>query len=175
MFATKTLLSPSLSLRLLWATLFLLTSPLHANEAAALTELHIQADQLSIDKQKQFSRYMGHVQMQYEDKHLTAEQVDLFFKDEALSKIIAYGADTPVKITMTNTLGNITGTAGKIIFLLIENKVELQHEALLLKNDDRFSGEFIQYDLNSHKITARKSPSSSEQVEMIIKAPSQPQ
>ncbi len=135
------------------------------------SELSIQADQMRLNKKKQFSRYTGNVQIQYENKHLAADQVDLFFKEGVLNSLIATGK--PAHIKMTDAQGNTDGTAGKITFSLADEAIIFEQDALLVRNEDRFSGEYIKYHLNDNSIVAKKSASGGEQVKMIIKAPVQ--
>lgn len=138
-------------------------------DQAPTTALSIQADQLSIDKDKQFSRYTGHVQMTYADKRLTAEQVDIHFKDGALSDIIATG--NPVTIEIDDPQGKIHGEAGEVVFSLTEQILRLTSSARLDRDLDHFSGEWIEYHMDTHQISAKKPVEGGEQVKMIIRAP----
>lgn len=167
----KTIIQPSLLLLVCLLFPFFTkadeTEATHNQETA--TELSIQADQLIIDKDKQFSRYTGHVQMIYADKRLTAEQVDIHFKDGSLTSIIATGS--PVTIEIDDPQGKIHGEAGEMAFSFMDQTLHMTSGAKLERDLDHFSGEWIEYHLDTHQISAKKSPEGGEQVKMVIQAP----
>lgn len=116
--------------------------------------IEISADRTEFDSQKQEHTLSGDVRITQGSMQIEAEQITLKLKDGEITEVA--GTGNPLRYRVIDNDGQpLNASANKIIYRPVEAKLSLLGSAALSRPDREFSGEQIDYDINSSHINAR--------------------
>jgi len=130
--------------------------------------IQVEADRLELDQKNGTSFYKGHVRLQRGDTLLQSERLELHSRDGKITLAIADG--TPVHLEMRDPQsGRMTnGEARHVEYRFNKGSIELQGEAKLWRDGDRFSGERLVYDDNKQQVRAFSDDKNNGRVRVIL-------
>ncbi|WP_110668253.1 lipopolysaccharide transport periplasmic protein LptA [Salinicola halophilus] len=147
---------------LMLTALCLPVTPAFALDGDASAPIEIAADQLEIDDREGTAVYSGTVDMQQGSMKLNAAQVDIRRGDNGQVSLVtarggggrAYLAQTPAPDE-----AQVEGWGNTVIYHAAERRVELVGNAELHQGGDTFDGAYVEYYLDSRRVSARSSRS----------------
>ena len=120
---------------------------------AAEAPLYIEADRATLDDRSGIAIYQHNVQIRHADRYLEADKVTLQRRNGDLDTLIAEG--TPARFRHRPQRGEpIEAEALRIEYFADGERVLLIGEARLIRNGDRFSGDRIDYHIDSEVVRA---------------------
>jgi lipopolysaccharide export system protein LptA len=129
--------------------------------------VYLEADKVEIDQKTGISKYLGNVKLTRGNLTILASTMLIFKTDETLNRVTAEG--DPVKFTKERSAEEkeIRGQALQLEYDAQKDILELKKEAKLWQEQDQFSGDYIQYNIQQELVHASKGPSD-ERVRVII-------
>lgn len=113
----------------------------------------IEADRVEMHDKQSTSIYSGNVVITRGSIKITGDKITIKNKDGSLQSATAIGQ--PATFYQLNDLGEtITAQSNKIIYRARSGLLELQEDAELVKNKNRFSSAHIIYDTNKDIVKA---------------------
>lgn len=140
------------------AKLLLLTALFFSSLVCALSTdkgapLNIEADQVEMREREGTSIYTGHVKITKGSLKITGSKITIKSKDGELHLIEIQG--TPATFFQLNDLGEeVSAQSHQMEYLANSGLLELKENALLLKNQNRFSSQHIIYDTQKDIVKA---------------------
>lgn len=129
--------------------------------------IRINADQVTIDEIRQTSTYTGNVSLQRDNLRLNADQLQVYTSNKKLQRTVATGK--PVKFKQNKPEGGkILANASEMEYEAQSGILWLRKNALIIDDENRISGEQIQYDTVKREILASTPGTNSGQVEIIL-------
>lgn len=132
----------------------------------------VKAYTVVVDERLGLSIYMGDAQIVQGDLTINAETIQIFSRNQAITKVIAIGTKknpAHYKQNQPNQPRFIEAKAQKIIYFIDKKLVRLKGGAHLIQGFDSFSGGVLNYDINKDKIIATKSKDGTQRVKFKIK------
>ena len=129
----------------------------------------IEADGAVFDEQKGQSVYTGHVVITQAGMQIRADRVTVYTEDDELSRIVAEGE--PVRFRERREgEKEILGEARRLDYRVTEQRetLLLLDQAWLSQGGNRFSGQRIEYDMDSERIQAAQGKDGSQRVRVTI-------
>ena len=121
----------------------------------ARQSIYIESDSLRIDEQKQISHYQGNVKFKQGSLVITANNIKLLAKDGAIDKVIIDGKPTRLTQQSQGQQQAITATANRIEYLAKSEILHLYGNVLVTQGNQQFSGEHIQYNSRTSRVSAQ--------------------
>lgn len=134
-----------------------------AGGAMALPEdrdqpIRISAERAEIDDATGTATYMGDVRLDQGTLRVTAETLVIETEDEAVTRITARGADDgePARYQQipAEDEAPVEANAATIVYRTTDERIELDGDARLRQDQDRFEGDRIVYDLRARTVAA---------------------
>lgn len=124
-------------------------------------QIEIEADSAQYLHKEGKMVHKGNVVVHWQDRILQADHLTIY-KDngENISRIEAVGHPATFQGTLSNVQNPVSGQAQRITFLMAEDVVHLEENALLSYNDDTFQGPDIRFNLKNNSVFASKDSSS---------------
>jgi len=143
---------------------------LHAAEAPApppLTQLpiHIEADTVDLDEPKGISVYRGNVKIRQGDLSMQADTLTVHVVDGTIHRLKAEGK--PVTLHRQSE-PPLRAEAVEMEYFAAEGRVVFAGQAHLWQGLNEFSGNRIEYLMEKDLITASKSQSGDQRVQVIL-------
>jgi lipopolysaccharide export system protein LptA len=141
------------------------------NDAAALPEdsqqpIQIDADSAELDQNKNLATYHGNVRMQQGTMQVTADKMTIELHDKTVVRITAEGNTAHYQQQLKPDETMVFADARTITYYTQEDRVALVGDATLTQNNNRFSGEAINYDIRAGKVDAQAGDAG--KVQMIL-------
>lgn len=155
--------------------IFVLLIVLNSTLVAALPNdrelpILLEADSVELDELTGISVYKGNVSYIQGSLKLTADVVKVHKKDGQLYKLIANGS--PASYSQLQEKDGIQkelrASAEKMEFLLEPERLILEGNAHVWRDQDEFTGNYIEYDSVQDVVNARKSSTGKERVQVVI-------
>lgn len=134
--------------------------------------VEVKAYNVVIDERLGFSTYTGDANIVQGDLEISAAKIQIFSKDQSISKVIAIGNKNKLahyKQNQTNQPYFIEATAQNITYFIDKQLVRLVGEAHLVQGFESFSGGVLNYDIKRDKVIASKSKDGTQRVRFKIK------
>lgn len=134
--------------------------------------IDVKAYTVVIDERLGLSTYTGNAQIEQGDLIITAEKIQIFSENQAITKVIAVGTTKKpayYKQNQVNQAEFVEATAQTIVYFIGKQLVRLKGGARLIQGADSFSGGVLSYDINQDKVIAIKSKDGTQRVKFKIK------
>ncbi|WP_110685239.1 lipopolysaccharide transport periplasmic protein LptA [Salinicola aestuarinus] len=141
-------------------------TPAFALDGDASAPIHIAADQLEIDDSEGTAVYSGGVDMQQGSMQLNAARVDIQRGNNGqVSVVTAKGGSRRAHLAQTPAPDQeqVEGWGDTVIYHAAERRVELVGNAELHQGGDTFDGAYVEYYLDSRRVSARSSRSGEDE------------
>ena len=115
----------------------------------------IDADEVDIDFQTGTRIYRGNVYGQQGTIRVNADEVQLYYEDDELSKVIAFGQPVVFRQRPDGKEHDVIGKGLKVEIDQKQNIVTLTDNASLTQNKDSITGKVIVYNMATDKIMIR--------------------
>lgn len=127
--------------------------PLFAKTSDRDAPAYIEADQVEMHEHDNLSIYKGHVKITRGSIRITGDEVIIQNRDGKLEHIEVNGK--PATFFQLNDLNEeVSAQSFQMIYLTENSMLELKQQALLVKNQNRFSSEHIIYDVHNDIVKA---------------------
>jgi len=141
--------------------------------AAALTSdrekpIQIEADSMAIDESKGVSIYQGRVSYVQGTVKMTADKVTIYSVDGEFHRFEAEGKRVNYRQLLDDDKGELQAKAQVINYHAQQGHILLQGNAHIMRGEDEFSGNHIEYDANADVVNARKAANGGERVQVVI-------
>ena len=151
-------------------------NPVFAKSTDNDAPVHIEADQVEIREKDNISIYTGHVKIIKGSIKISGDRIVILNKDGAMHSITING--TPANFYQLNDLNEeISAESMRMEYMASSGLLELKENALLVKNQNRFSSEHIIYDAHNDIVKAgannKPDPEDAPRVQITIH-PSKP-
>ncbi|BAS67147.1 MAG: lipopolysaccharide transport periplasmic protein LptA [Gammaproteobacteria bacterium] len=136
------------------------------------SEIVVQAHTVVVDGRSELSTYTGDAKITQGDLLIMAQKIQVFNKEQVVSKIIATGVKKKpayYKQNQPKQSGFVEATAQKITYFIDKQLVRLEGNAHLTQDSNSFSGGLLNYDIKKNKIIAKKSKDGMQRVKFKIK------
>ncbi|MGD8784946.1 MAG: lipopolysaccharide transport periplasmic protein LptA [Thioalkalispiraceae bacterium] len=144
-----------------------------ANSAWALRSdreqpIDIRADRVEIKEKEQISYYTGNVHLRQGSLDIKADKITVFFKQGKLDKIVIVGDPATFKQKPEDNKAVVKSSAQHMEYYAGKEYLVLKTNARVVQGDNRFSGDFIEYDTLNSTVKASKEEGSESRVHAII-------
>ncbi|SFV85134.1 LptA, protein essential for LPS transport across the periplasm [hydrothermal vent metagenome] len=132
----------------------------------------VKAYAVVIDERLGLSTYTGNAQIVQGSLIISAESIQIFSKNQEITKVIAVGTKKKpahYKQNQPKQPRFIEATAQNITYFVGKQLVKLKGRAHLIQGFDSFSGGTLNYDIKKDKIFAKKSKDGTQRVQFKIK------
>ncbi len=133
--------------------------------------IYIEADEFIADRQKNISTYRGNVSLKQGSVELLADSI-VVTGGQDLEKIVAKGQ--PIRFSQTlkkvssGVVQKIRGEALMLEYLVAVEKLVFEGDAHLWRDFDEFMGDYIEYNMRSNSVNAKRVEGSQKRVKVII-------
>ncbi len=132
---------------------YLVSMPLFAQNSDRDAPAYIEADQVEMHERDNLSIYKGHVKITRGSIRITGDEVIIQNRDGKPHHIEVNGK--PATFFQLNDLNEeVSAQSFQMIYLTENSLLELKQQALLIKNQNRFSSEHIIYDIHNDIVKA---------------------
>lgn len=130
--------------------------------------IHIEAEEVEIDKQKGISRYRGNVLLKQGSLVIRGNTVLLHHKNGQLEKVIITGK--PASFQQTPDIGGISivSQAQRMEYIAKQSRLLLFQNAEVSQGNNVFSGEEIAYDIVKGTVVANRGESEGNRINAIL-------
>lgn len=142
-----------------------MAAPVAPRQAAAPTQgtVEVRADQATFDQKAGTGVYQGHAELIQGQRHLYANVIRLFTKNNKLVRVEATGK--PVHMVEGD---QFDATADKLVYNLDTHKLTLTGNAHIKHDGSTFDGARVEYNLNTKRVDA--SGEGKKRVRLVIPA-----
>ena len=129
--------------------------------------VYLEADKVEIDEKTGISKYLGNVKLNRGNLTILADTMMIFKTGKMLNRVSAKGH--PVKFNKQRSAEEkeIRGQALQLEYDAQKETLELKQDAKLWQEQDQFTGDFIQYNIQQEIVHASKG-GSDDRVRVII-------
>jgi lipopolysaccharide export system protein LptA len=142
--------------------------PAMALKADRQQPIYIESEELEVDEAHGVSEYRGSVRFSQGSIHLQADKVVVFELQQRLQKVIAYGAPVRLRQLMEEGQGEMRAEADKMEYVVQSDGLFLEGGAKLWEGGNEFSGERIEYHLQSDTVVAHSDKEQEGRVRIVI-------
>ena len=140
-------------LKLLILSLLLVNTSLIAQTSDKDAPVHIEADRVEMHERENLSIYKGNVRITKGSIQITGDEIFIQNKNGKLQHIKISGK--PATFYQLNDLNEeVSAQSYQMKYLAKNSMLELKQQALLVKNQNRFSSEHIIYDAHNDIVKA---------------------
>lgn len=133
--------------------------------------IDVKAYTVVIDERLGLSIYTGNAQITQGDLIIVAKKIQIFSKNQAITKVIAVGTKKKPAYYQQNQANQpefVEATAQNIVYFIGKQLVRLKGDAYLIQGSDSFSGGVLSYDINKNKVIATQSKDGTQRVKFKI-------
>jgi len=130
--------------------------------------INIQSDKITVDHQKGYSHYQGHVILTQGSLKITGHDIKVFLDNKQLRRIIVIGDPATLKQKPAVDQVEINSRAGRMEYDVDKNMLLLRKNAEVEQGQNRFSGDYIKYNTKTSVVRARQSPDKKSRVHITI-------
>jgi lipopolysaccharide export system protein LptA len=143
-----------------WLYFMLIWSVCHSHHAIALEKdqnapIEIEANRATVDELKQMATYEGNVALSQGTLRISAGQLTAWSKDNKVDKLEAKGEPATYTQTFEDNPNPIYAEAKVIYYFPQSGKITLEKNARVTQGQHRFEGNYIEYDIQKQKLSAK--------------------
>lgn len=158
---------PSLS-TLLTLLIACCAAPAFALSSDKEQPINVEADSVEIDHKTGISVYKGNVTLSQGSIHLDADTVTLYSRNNDIEKAIAEGKPAHYRQRPDGKTEDIRAQSQRMEYYTGAGKLVLLDGAHVWQEQNQFSGNRIEYDVERSVVNASKAKSGKERVQVII-------
>ncbi len=132
--------------------------------------MHIEADQVSIDDQKEVSVYRGHVIVTQGTLRITADTLTVYSKQRQIDRMVAVGKPATYRQRPDNKDQDVHASARRMEYYARQDRVVLIDDARLLQGGNTFVSKRIDYNLRTDQVKAG-GQGGGDRVRIVIQPP----
>ena len=160
--------------------LFCILPSVYALESDRLKPINISSDRITVDQQKGFSHYQGNVILIQGTLKVTGDDVTIYLDKKQLRRVIILGTPATLKQKPAEDQPEINAEAGRMEYDVHKNMLLLTENAEVVQGQNRFSGDYINYNTLTSVVRARQDDDKKSRVNITIvpeeeTAPPEPQ
>jgi lipopolysaccharide export system protein LptA len=130
--------------------------------------INVEADSVEINHKTGVSVYTGNVTLTQGSIHLDADTVTLYSRNNDIEKAIAEGKPAHYRQRPDGKLEDIRAQSQRMEYYTATGKLVLLDGAHVWQEQNQFSGNRIEYDVERSVVNASKAKSGKERVQVII-------
>jgi lipopolysaccharide export system protein LptA len=155
-------------IRVLLLLLLQLPLPVLALSSDREQPIHIKSDRLDIDEVSGISTYQGNVQYTQGTIIMDADIMIVHTSDGQLNKLEAFGDPAHYRQKLDHEDGNLSAEAKSMEYVSETEKLILRENVHVLKGENVFTGNIVEYNTKDEIVSARKAETGKERVQVII-------
>jgi len=155
-------------IRLLLLVLLQLPLPVLALSSDREQPIYIESDSLDIDEGSGISTYRGNVHYTQGSIVMDADTMVVHSRDGQVQKFEAFGDPAHYQQKLDNKDGHVSAEAKSMEYLADSEKLILRENVHVVKGENVFTGNVIEYSTKDEIVSARKAESGEERVQVII-------
>lgn len=140
----------------------------YALESDRLKPINITSDKITVDQQKGFSHYQGHVILTQGTLKVTGNDVTIYLEKKQLQRVIILGNPATLKQKPAEDQPEINSKAGRMEYDLHKDMLLLTDNAEVVQGQNRFSGDYIQYNTRTSVVRAQQDADKKSRVNITI-------
>jgi len=148
--------------------LLLLPLPALALSSDREQPINIEADSLDIDEVNGISTYQGNVHYTQGSIVLDADIMVVHTHEGLIDKLEAFGDPAHYQQKLDNEDQHLSAEAKSMEYLSESEKLILRENVHVVKGENVFTGNIIEYNTKDEIVSARKAESGEERVQVII-------
>ena len=117
--------------------------------------IQIDADAAELDENTNLATYHGNVRMRQGTMQVTADRMTIELRDKSVVRITAEGNSAHYQQQLKADESMVTAQARTITYYTQDERVTLIGDALLMQNNNQFSGAAINYDIREGRVEAQ--------------------
>ena len=129
--------------------------------------IHIEADSLDIDETAGISTYQGNVRYTQGTIVMNADTIIVHSRDGQLYKFEAFGNPAHYQQQLEKD-GDLSAKAKSMEYVSDTEKLVLKDSVHVVKGENEFTGNIVEYNTKDEIVSARKAESGGERVQVII-------
>jgi lipopolysaccharide export system protein LptA len=126
-----------------------------ALEKDAKAPIEIEANRATVDELKQMAIYEGSVALSQGTLRISASQLTAWSKDNQVDKLEAKGEPATYTQAFEDNPNPIYAEAKVIYYFPQSGKITLEKNARVTQGQHRFEGDYIEYDIQKQKLSAK--------------------
>ena len=157
--------------KLIFLSLLFITSIAFALKDDAEQQIEIDANSVTVDEISGFNEFVGNAEVRQGSLFLSAELIQVQTNSDGVETMVASGTiEKPAKYTQSqeNQARQIEAFATKITYDVNKGMIFLVGNANLIQGFDSFSGETLDYDINTDKVIVKGSKDGNKRVKFKI-------
>ncbi len=143
-------------------------TPVAALDSDRDQPIHIEADSVSIDDQKQISRYRGHVKLSQGSVRATGDEITLYSSDDGPDRLIMVGNPATFRQRPEGKENDAHGNAARIEHDSDTELTVFMGQARFWMDQEEFAGDRIEYDARNDRVRARGGSDGNGRVRIVI-------
>ena len=132
--------------------------------------MHIEADQVSIDDQKEVSVYRGHVIVTQGSLRITSDTLTVYSKQQQIDHMVAIGNPATYRQRPDHKDQDVQAHARRMEYYARQDRVVLIDDAHLLQGGNTFVSKRIDYNLRTDQVQAG-AKGGGDRVRIVIQPP----
>lgn len=157
--------------KLIFLSLLFLTSIAFALKDDAEQQIEIDANSVTVDEISGFNEFLGNAEVRQGSLFLSAELIQVQTNSDGVETMVARGTIAkPAKYTQIQESQSrlIEATATSITYNVNKGMIFLVGNANLIQGFDSFSGDTLDYNINTDKVIVKGSQDGSKRVKFKI-------
>lgn len=130
--------------------------------------IHIEADSVSIDDQKQISRYQGNVKLTQGSIRATADEITLYADEAGPERMVMRGDPATFRQRPEGKEHDARGSARRIEHDSDAELTVFLGQARFWMDQDKFAGGRIEYDVRNDRVRAEGGADAGDRVRIVI-------
>ena len=155
-------------IRVLLVLLLQLPLPVLALSSDREQPIHIASDRLDIDETSGISTYQGNVHYTQGTIVMDADIMIVHTRDGQLDKLEAFGDPAQYRQQLDHEDGKLSAEAKSMEYVSEAEKLILRENVHVVKGENVFTGNIVEYNTKDEIVSARKAESGEERVQVII-------
>jgi lipopolysaccharide export system protein LptA len=163
------------NLKYLFLNLLLISPASWGLETDQQQPIHIQADRISVHEKEGMSYYEGNVEFTQGSLHINGDKITVQLQGNILKKIIVKGNPATLQQRPEPEQELVHSRALRMEYDAVKQIITLMEEAQVKQGSNSFTGEYIEYDTRTNRVSARKGETKDSRVNVIITPPPEKQ
>jgi lipopolysaccharide export system protein LptA len=130
--------------------------------------IDIRADRVEISERDEISQYIGNVHLKQGSMNIKADKITVYLVKGKLHKIVIVGNPATFKQQPDDRKDIVHSSANTMEYIASKEHLVLKTNAQVIQGDNRFRGDFIEYDTLNSVVKAKKGEGSDSRVHAII-------